>query len=157
MTEYNEKTEDNFSRQIKPVLYNTAKDGSGTWYFPVVDSDGNMVVGAGTALIGKVGIDQTTPGTTNGVRVTFGGAVYENEDTATADTARRFETASTKLRDVIIQISGYGQLFGTATNQRYLLDVGDTWNLKKVDISTLYFKNATAGQNGVVNIIGVRE
>lgn len=89
--------------------------------------------------------------------VTFGGAVYENEDTATADTARRFETASTKLRDVIIQISGYGQLFGTATNQRYLLDVGDTWNLKKVDISTLYFKNATAGQNGVVNIIGVRE
>jgi len=157
MTEYNEKTEDNFSRQIKPVLYNTAKDGSGTWYFPVVDADGNMVVGAGTALIGKVGIDQTTPGTTNGVRVTFGGAVYENEDTATADTARRFETASTKLRDVIIQISGYGQLFGTATNQRYLLDVGDTWNLKKVDISTLYFKNATAGQNGVVNIIGVRE
>jgi len=114
-------------------------------------------IAAGTNIIGKVGIDQTIPGMTNGVRVTFGGAVYENEDTATADTARRFETASTKLRDVIIQISGYGQLFGTATNQRYLLDVGDTWNLKKVDISTLYFKNATAGQNGVVNIIGVRE
>ena len=41
----NVKTEDEFSRQIHPVLLNTAKDGSGTWYFPVVDSNGNLIQG----------------------------------------------------------------------------------------------------------------
>ncbi len=41
---YNNKTEDEFSRQIRPVLFNTKADGSGTWYFAVVDSDGNQAV-----------------------------------------------------------------------------------------------------------------
>lgn len=34
-----------------------------------VTQSGNWVIAAGSALIGKVGIDQTTPGTTNGVQV----------------------------------------------------------------------------------------
>ncbi len=58
---------------IKPMLANTDKTGSGTWLFVVVDSAGHIqldlagAIPAGTALIGKVGIDQTTPGTTNAV------------------------------------------------------------------------------------------
>ena len=61
---------DDYSRTIRPVLCNTAKDGSGTWYFALVDSDGHLQVdalsaaiasiAAGTNLIGKVGIDQAT-------------------------------------------------------------------------------------------------
>ena len=40
---YNNKTEDELSRQIRPVLFNTAKDGSGLWYFALVDSSGRLV------------------------------------------------------------------------------------------------------------------
>lgn len=37
----------------------------------LVDQNGNLLVsmGAGSAIVGKVGLDQTTPGTTNGVVV----------------------------------------------------------------------------------------
>lgn len=50
----------------------------------VFSSDGTLpALAAGTALVGKVGIDQTTPGTTNAVQIT--GAPVRNEDTASAD------------------------------------------------------------------------
>ena len=62
MTAFNTKTEDEYGRQLKPVLFNTAKDGSGTWLFALVDSDGHLqvdalsaVLSAGTATIGKLG------------------------------------------------------------------------------------------------------
>lgn len=87
----------------------------------------------------------------------FGGAIYENQDTATADTARRFETSVKKLRDVVIQVATYAQLFGDSFNQRYRVEAGETVGFTKVDISTLYFKNATAGQNGIVRILAVEE
>ena len=51
MTDYLQLTEDDKGRQIKPVLFNTAKDGSGTWYFPLVNSDGKLMLGAGTAEV----------------------------------------------------------------------------------------------------------
>lgn len=87
----------------------------------------------------------------------FGGAVYENQDTAAGDTARRFETSAKRLRDVVIRVSGKPQLFGDASNQRLELAVGDSMGFTRVDISTLYFKNKTAGQNGTVSILGVEE
>lgn len=53
---------DNYGRVIRPVLFNTAKDGSGTWYFALLDSDGHLQVdalsiAAGTNRIGKVMAD----------------------------------------------------------------------------------------------------
>ncbi len=71
MTAYNTELFDQYGRTVRPVLFNTVKDGSGTWYFALLDSDGHLQVDslsalpAGANLIGKVGIDQTTPGTTN--------------------------------------------------------------------------------------------
>lgn len=52
---------DEYGRIIRPVLFNTAKDGSGTWYFALVDSDGHLQVdalsiAAGTNNIGDVDI-----------------------------------------------------------------------------------------------------
>ena len=44
MTAYNEDLFDDYGRVVRPVLCNTAKDGSGTWYFALVDSDGHMQV-----------------------------------------------------------------------------------------------------------------
>jgi hypothetical protein len=92
-----------------------------------------------------------------GVRVTFGGAVYRNSDVAVADTARRFETTAKKLRNVTILVSGKAQLFGTSTTQDYPVNPGDTLSYDYIDISTLYFKNAAAGENGTVYILGVEE
>ena len=60
MAAYNTKTEDLYGRRVTPVLCNTAKDGSGTWYFLLVDTDGHGqvdIVGslpAGTNAIGKL-------------------------------------------------------------------------------------------------------
>jgi len=59
MADYSIQTEDEKGRQITPVLGNTAKDGSGTWYVPILDADGKVIISpvaiaAGTNLIGKV-------------------------------------------------------------------------------------------------------
>lgn len=40
----NEKTEDEKGRQIRPILGNTEKDGSGTWYHLVVDTEGKLKI-----------------------------------------------------------------------------------------------------------------
>ena len=65
---------DEYGRVVRPILLNTAKDGSGTWYFALVDSDGHLQVDslsalpAGGNLIGKVSEPATveTPFTATG-------------------------------------------------------------------------------------------
>lgn len=181
---------------------------------------------AGTQLLGKVGIDQTTPGTTNLVNVNGGasqtddikvtldsepvavtgpltdaqlttqalakeatlasmsadlgkiqadiatvkadlalvkasvsnaGTAYCKSDTAAADAARRFETTEKKIMNASITVETNAQLFGDSVGQSYTIDVGDTKSFGNIDISTLYFKNKVAGQNGTVIILGVEE
>ncbi len=67
----NDKTADSKGRQIKHIVTSESEDGTGATHSLLSDTSGNLkVVGAaGTSLLGKVGIDQTTPGTTNGVQV----------------------------------------------------------------------------------------
>ena len=85
------------------------------------------------------------------------GATYVNQDTATGDGTRRFETSSKKLRDAIIVVTTYAQYFGTSSSQPMEVPANGVIGLTNVDISTLYFKNKTAGENGVVTILGVEE
>ena len=87
----------------------------------------------------------------------YSGSVYENQDTAASDAARRFETTGKFLRDVVIRVQTNDQLLGDSSNQRLPLAAGDSLGFTLVDISTLYFKNKNAGQNGTVNIIGVED
>ena len=54
MTDLTKYLADGQGRPIRPVLFNTVKDGSGTWYFGLVDSSGRLVLGDGTAAIGKL-------------------------------------------------------------------------------------------------------
>ena len=89
--------------------------------------------------------------------IQFSGKAYGNQDTAGADTARRFVAAEKRLRDVVIQVATYAQLFGDATSQTYSVGAGDTIGFTQLELSTLYFKNSTAGQNGVVRILAVEE
>jgi len=88
-------------------------------------------------------------------RLAFSGAVYVNSDIATDDSARRFETSSKKLRDMIIYVETNDQLFGDSGGQTFPISAGSSFGITQIDISTLYFKNETSGQNGTVHIIGV--
>ena len=85
----------------------------------------------------------------------FRGAAYAKADTASADTARRFETAEKKLTWAAIQVTTQSQLFGDSSTQTVTYAAAATFELENVDISTLYFKNAAAGQNGTVSIVGI--
>ncbi len=122
------------------------------------------VLAAGSAIIGKVRHvtatgDEITNDTLDAMNMLekFGGATYVKSDTAASDAARRFETSSKKLRDVVIRVATNNQLLGTSALQVYPVNVGETAGFGKLDVSTLYFKNATAGQNGTVQILGVEE
>lgn len=86
----------------------------------------------------------------------FTGDVYENEHTMTTDAAYRFESAQLLLRDVIIRVSSHDALTGDTSNQRYPRSVGSTLGFQKVDLSKLYIKNAGAGNNTKINILGTR-
>lgn len=89
--------------------------------------------------------------------VSNAGTAYCKSDTAASDAARRFETAEKKIMNASIQVTTNSQLFGQVDGILYQIDPGDTKSLGNIDISTLYFKNATAGQNGTVTILGVEE
>jgi len=99
MTAYNLKTEDDYSRQIKPVLYNTAADGSGTWLFAIVDTDGHVQVDNLSALVAGANRIGTVSGVCKTVSVTKAlesavaydiGDVLSETDTASAGTAWTF-------------------------------------------------------------------
>jgi len=85
----------------------------------------------------------------------FRGAVYADSDTAASDAARRFETSEKKLSWAYITVSTKDQLLGDSSSQPATLAAGSSIQLRNIDISTLYFKNAAAGQNGTVSIVGV--
>lgn len=90
-------------------------------------------------------------------RIEYGGAVYENVDTAISDLPRRFETLERKLNDVVIYVETNDQVFGNQANQRFPVPANSTMGFTKVDISTLWFRNRNAGLNGTVYILGVEE
>ena len=89
--------------------------------------------------------------------VSNAGTAYCKSDTAAADAARRFETTEKKIMNASITVETNAQLFGDSVGQSYTIDVGDTKSFGNIDISTLYFKNKVAGQNGTVIILGVEE
>jgi len=87
----------------------------------------------------------------------YGGAVYVNSDTAVNNDARRFETTSKKLRDIIIQVATKDQLFGDSANQTFPATAGSSFGITQIDISTLYFKNKTADEHGTIHILAVED
>ncbi len=118
------------------------------------------IISAQTKVIDDTGTEHQAKASLDGVqRVNArfeSGAVYENEFTASDDLKHSFEAASLLLHDVVIQISTNAALFGSTTNQRFERAAGSTYGFTKLDVSTFYFKNKTAGQNTKINIIGTR-
>ena len=87
----------------------------------------------------------------------FGGKTYSDTKTMTDDKPTRFEVASKRLRDVVIIVETYSMLLGESEKEVYPVAAGDTLGFVMIDISTLYFKNAGAGSNGKITILGVEE
>jgi hypothetical protein len=86
----------------------------------------------------------------------FTGDVYENEHTMTTDAKYSFEATTLLLRDVIIRVSTHEALIGDTSNQRYPRSVGSTLGFTKIDLSKLYIKNAGAGNDTKINVLGTR-
>jgi hypothetical protein len=89
------------------------------------------------------------------MRTDTSGTIYVKADLAAADTARRFETTAKLLLKAYITVATQSQSFGTSASQVFPVAANGTIYLENVDISTLYFKNTTGGQNGTVSILGV--
>lgn len=85
----------------------------------------------------------------------FGGNVYSKTMTMSDNDATRFETTTKKLRDVIIKVTTQNMLVGETGVEVYPVGAGEIIGFTKVDISTLYFKNASAGSDGTITILGV--
>lgn len=91
------------------------------------------------------------------VRTLFSGDVYSSTLTMTANTPVRFETKDLKLLDVVVIVETHSMLLGKHDAVVYPVDAGDTVGFTMVNLSTLYFKNATAGSNGKISILGVKK
>lgn len=87
----------------------------------------------------------------------FGGNVYSKTMTMPDNLPHRFEAAAKKLRDIVIIVKTHPMLLGETGVVVYPVGANETIGWTKVDISTLYFKNAVADAHGVITIIGVEE
>ena len=88
---------------------------------------------------------------------TGSGTVYVNSNTAPDDNPRRFENNPKILKWAIVIVAANPQLFGNAAAQTLPLTAAGSMGLGRIDISTLYFRNQNAGQNGTVHILGVED
>lgn len=87
----------------------------------------------------------------------FGGNVYSKTMLMADDNPTRFETTAKKLRDVVIIVKTHPMLLGETGVVVYPVGANETVGFTKVDISTLYFQNASAGDDATISILGVEE
>jgi hypothetical protein len=140
---YNDKTEDLLSRQIKPILGNTAKDGTGTYYFPLVDADGQLIMGAGTAALGKVGHNISGAGNGRKVVTTAGTAVALATTTAAKAVMITAETDNTNP----VTWGGSGVIGALATRQGQPLYPGESSPWIPCDnLMDIYIDSLTNGE-----------
>ena len=86
-----------------------------------------------------------------------GGDTYSKTMTMANDSATRFETVTKTLRDVVILVETNPMLLGSTGVEVFPVAKDASVGWRKIDISTLYFKNKTAGLNGKITILGVAD
>lgn len=150
----NDKLEDELGRIIRPVLYNTAKDGSGTWYFPLVDSAGRPV-----SITKRLPVTTNTTGTNTalatlnpaadfhmlGIRVFIGSALAAAETLtvtldANAGTAYdvvlfTLDMGTPDIRSVVIPFGGDEDFFVSGDKLVIALSANtgsDTWGCQTI-------------------------
>lgn len=81
--------------------------------------------------------------------------VYSKTVTLADDNQHALESSPIKLESAYITATVKDVKFGDVNGQYFTQVVGAIpLFLRRLDASKLYFKNAAAGQNGTVNIIG---
>ena len=142
-----DKTTDEVGRPLRPVLFNTAKDGSGTWYFALVDADGHLQVDsmsalpAGTNVIGKVGHDVTGIGDGRKTVATAG----TREALADSTTAKLvIITAETDNTGYVV-VGGLTVVAALATRRGTPLNAGDSITLEVDDLADVYLDVTVSG------------
>ncbi|KKL47453.1 hypothetical protein LCGC14_2335410 [marine sediment metagenome] len=86
-----------------------------------------------------------------------GGDTYSKTMTMSDNNATRFESSEKSLRDVVILVETNPMLLGKTGVEVFTVVAGASIGWSKVDISTLYFKNAGAGNNGKITILAVED
>lgn len=147
MTAYNSAVTDEVPRSIHPVLFNTAKDGSGTWYFALVDADGHIQVDAlsiatGTNAIGRVGHDTTGLG--HGVKTvtTAGTDVVLASSTACKWVVVQAQTDNTNK--IAVGASGVDATVATGTG--IILEPGESITLLVDNLADVYIDSLVDGE-----------
>lgn len=109
-----------------------------------------IVLAAGTAIIGKVGIDQTTPGTTNAVAITrfTGAANFATGQITTSTTAATFVIARATRRSVTLKNTDAAIVvyFGPATvtsSNGFPLKAGESISVDWVGLIQVIAASAT--------------
>lgn len=144
----NNSTEDEYGRQITPVLFNTTKDGSGTWYYVLIDSDGHLQVDslsalpAGTNAIGKVGHDKTGIG--HGVKVVTTAGTHLALATSTAAKLVIIQAQTDNTDGVAV--GGDAVDATVATGDGILLYAGDSITLEIDDLADVYVDSLVNGE-----------
>lgn len=86
-----------------------------------------------------------------------GGDIYSKTLTMENNNATRFESSAKTLRDVLILVETHPMLLGKTGAEVFTVAASASIVWGRVDISTLYFKNAGAGNNGKITILGVED
>jgi len=88
--------------------------------------------------------------------VRFSGQVYHNFISG-GPNASRFESSSLLLRDFVISCTEQDMALGDSSNQSVVLTKGTAWGGAKLNLNSLYFKNASANITGNLGILATRE
>lgn len=156
MATYNEDTKDERGRPLRPVMFNTAKDGSGTWYFALVDTDAHLqadIVGAfpaGTAAIGKVGHDTTSLG--DGRKTVTAAGTAEAFGTSTA-CKWIVATAETDNSQTVV-VGGSTAIAALATRRGTPLEAGDSCLILTDNLADAYLDSLVTGE-GITFTYGI--
>ncbi len=132
MAAYNESLVEQFDRTIRPILFNTIKDGSGTWYFPVVDSDGFPLSGHNKTGIG----DGVKVVTTAGTDVVLA--------TSTAAKVVTIQAQTDNTGAIAVGAVGVDAVIATGTG--IILYAGDSITLEIGDLADVYIDSTVSGE-----------
>lgn len=80
--------------------------------------------------------------------------VYCKTMTMTDNGIHALESSPKKLKYAYITVTVQNMKFGNQVTQDYPIAAGASIPMTDLDISKLYFKNAAAGANGTVTVIG---
>ena len=113
---YNTELFDAYGRVIRSIVSNTAKDGSGTPYFPLLDSDGHLqvdalsaVLAASSARIGKAQADMQEVRVVKAIDASIG--AYAAGDMVN-DTDCCVTAAAWQILGAANTAGGYGAIWG---------------------------------------------